>query len=256
MTTPPDGWERDEREVLELEGVRRELEALRALHALRPDGEARVLARIRRDAPGSDAARARGFWRWGLLAAAAATILVVAGVWTSRQGTGSWPEEIKPPEATVATPATQFRLALEKPDLRVSPSALAWRGPGGENTLLADLKPAFDAFRADDYSRADTEFSALSARYPASVEITLYQGVARLFLGNVEGAIASLTLAEGLADSSLAWEVAWYRAVADERAGNLAAVRGRLAGLCGQSDARATIACDALKRLPSGGVPR
>jgi TolA-binding protein len=59
-----------------------------------------------------------------------------------------------------------FRLPLEKPAIKISPSALAWRGPGRENPLLADLKPAFDAFRAGDYQRADDEFSKLTGKYP------------------------------------------------------------------------------------------
>ena len=166
-------------------------------------------------------------------------------------------EGTKAPESTVAvaTPQPVFYLPLEKPDVKVSPAALAWRGPRGENTLLAELKPAFDAFRASDYLLADREFSALSGRYPQSIEVALYQGVARLFAGNVPGAIASLMAAEPLADSSFAWDVAWYRAVAEERAGNLAAARTRLTGLCAQPDPRAKTACEALTRLPGGRAP-
>ena len=143
-----------------------------------------------------------------------------------------------------------FHLPLEKPDIKVSPAALAYRGPGGQNPLLADLKPAFDAFRASDYQRADGEFSALSGKYPKSIEIAFYQGVARLFGGNVDGAIASFTAAERLADASFAWDVAWYRAVAEERDGDVAAARARLSRLCGQPDARSKTACEALKQLP------
>lgn len=255
MKTPSDGWDQDERDVLELEGVRRELDALRARHALSPEDESRLLGRIQQLARSSTPARAGGFWRWGLPLAAAAGVLLVVFVWTRRPDGGASIGGTARSEPRVpTTPAPVFQLALDKPDIKVSPSALAWRGPRGENTLLADLKPAFDAYRADDFQRADREFSALSAKYPQAIEIALYQGVVRLFLGNSQGAIASLTAAELLPDKSLSWEVAWYRAVADERAGNLSDVRTRLTGLCAQPDRRARIACDALKRLPGGGA--
>ena len=47
-------------------------------------------------------------------------------------------------------PAPVYLLALNKPDLKVSPAALTYRSAAGENPLLADLKRAFDAYRADD----------------------------------------------------------------------------------------------------------
>jgi hypothetical protein len=255
MKEPSDGWDREERDVLELKGLGRDLEAVRARHELAPEDEDRLLARIQNQARQSkpDASRS---WGWGFVLAAATVLLVVGSIWMFRRG-GSATDSIKPPESTVAvaTPPPVFYLPLEKPDLKVSPAALAWRGPTRENPLLADLKPAFDAFRAGDYPRADQEFSALSAKYPASIEIAFYQGVARLFAGNVAGSIASFTAAEPLADRSFAWDVAWYRAVAEERAGNLAAARTRLTGLCAQPDPRAKAACDALARLPKGGAP-
>ena len=255
MKAPRDGWDQDEREVLASPELSAQLEAVRARHALGPDDEARLLARIRNQA--SPSKTRGGSWGWGFVLAAATVLLVVGTVWTLRQRAGSAVEGVGRPESTVAvaTPAPAFYLALEKPVIKVSPAALAWRGPRGENTLLADLKPAFDTFRASDYQLADREFSAVSGKYPKSIEIAFYQGVARLLAGNAPGAVASLTVAERLADSSFAWDVAWYRAVAEERAGNLAAARARLTGLCAQPDARAKAACDALTRLPGGRAP-
>ncbi len=249
MKTPSDGWDRDEREVFEGNGLGREFEAVRARHALRPDDEARLLGRILSQARQSKAQPGR-FWGWGFGLAAAAVLLVVGTTWMFGRG-DSASEGIKP-ESTVAVaaPSPAFYLALEKPDLKVSPSALAWRGPSAENRLLADLKPAFDAFRSNDFAAADREFSALSAKYPASIEVWFYQGVARLLVNDVQGAIASLATAERLADTSFAGDVAWYRAIADERAGSLAAARARLTALCAQPGARATPACEALKQLP------
>ena len=252
MKAPTDGWDDDERDVLESVELGRQLEAVRARHALAAGDGARLLARIQQESrhPGF-----RGWW----LAAAAAVILAVGAtsfMMMTRHGAPLPAQDAAPPTAVAtATPAPVFYLALEKPALKISPSTLAVRGPGRENPLLADLKPAFDAFRADDYAGADREFSAIAGKYPSSIEVALYQGVARLFAGNVQGAIDSLASAEKIADGSFSFDVAWYRAVADERAGNLADARARLTRLCSQPDARAPTACDALKRLPAGRRP-
>jgi hypothetical protein len=216
--------------------------------------EARLLARIQRDANRAIKPSGGRIWQWRLALAGAAMVLVAGSVVIFRSAFTEQPAPVRHPEATVAVApppaAPVYQLALEKPDLKLSPAALTWRGSGGENRYLADLKPAFDAFRSGDYATADREFSTLSTRYPSAVEVSFYQGVARLFLNDVPGAITSLTAAERLADDSLAWDVGWYRAVAEERAGNVAAARDRLSRLCRLADVRAPSACDALKRIP------
>jgi hypothetical protein len=58
----------------------------------------------------------------------------------------------------------------------------------------------------------------------------------------------SLTAAERLADSAFAWDVQWYLAVAEERAGDVVAARKRLTRLCAQLDSRQQVACEAVKR--------
>ena len=254
MKTPADGWDDDERQALESDDLGRDFEAVRARQALGPADEARLLARIHREAQASRKP-ARTSMGSRVLLAAAAILLIVGTIWVLRREPSSTAVKSSAPTVVSATPAPVLYLALEKPAVKISPATLAWRGPVEKNPLLADLKPAFDAFRADDYARADREFSAIAGKYPKSIEISLYQGVARLFLGNVAGAIESLTAAERLGDSAFAWDVAWYRAIADERAGTLSAARTRLTGLCAQADARSQTACDALKRLPAGRLP-
>jgi hypothetical protein len=255
IKTPADGWADDEREALESDDLRRAFEAGRARQALGPSDEARLLARIQREAQASGKP-ARTSIGSGVLLTAAAILLIVGTTWVLRREPSSSAVKSSDPTVATATPSPVLYLALEKPAVKISPATLAWRGPVAQNPLLADLKPAFDAFRADDYARADREFSKIAGKYPKSIEIALYQGVARLFLGNIPGAIESLTAAEPLAESGLGGDVAWYRAVADERAGNLAGARVRLSRLCGESDARAKTACDALTRLPGGTPPR
>ena len=255
MNAPTDGWDDDERDVLETDELGRQLEAVRARHALGPADEDRLFARIQREAQAS-VRPARASVRWGVLLAAAA-VLLIAGTWIFRRAFDRAAGTVTQPESAVATatPSPVLYLALEKPAIKISPATLAWRGPADKNPLLADLKPAFDAFRADDYARADREFSAIAGKYPRSIEIALYQGVARLFLGNVQGATESLALAETLADSSFAGDVGWYRAIAEERAGNLPGARARLTRLCAEPGGRAQAACDTLMRLPPGRLP-
>jgi hypothetical protein len=254
MKSPSDGWDSDERDVLESAELRRALDGMRERRGLDEEGEARLLARIQREAraESANAREKQGWLRWGLMLAAASVLLVAGTLWILRRGDATLPGPTTS-QSTVAVDSPSppvFYLPLDKPAVKISPASLAYRGPGGENPLLADLKPAFDAFRAADYPSADREFSAIAGRYPTSVEIAFYQGVARLFLDNPKDAIASFTVAERLADSSFAWDVAWYRAVAEERAGNPGGARSRLAALCARADTRAGSACEALKRLP------
>lgn len=254
MKPPADGWDREEQETLA--PFQQELEAIRARHAeFSEHDQARLLRRIQKEA-GQSPARGSIFWTRPWLLAAASVVIVAGAAYMLRD---RWtPAQPVPPapERTVAVatppPAQQFILSLDKPDLKVSPAALTYRRSASENPLLADLKPAFDAFRASDYAAADRAFTALESRYPRSVEVFFYRGVSRLMLNDAPGAITSFTTAEKIADSAFAWDIEWYRAVADERAGNVAAARERLTRLCQRPDTRAPRACDAVKTLPAG----
>jgi hypothetical protein len=254
MKAPADGWDREEQETLA--PFQLELEAIRARHTeFSEHDQARLLRRIQTEA-GQSPARGSIFWTRPWLLAAASVVIVAGATYLLRD---RWaPAESVPPapERTVAgatpTPAQQFFLSLDKPDLKVSPAALTYRRSASENPLLADLKPAFDAFRASDYATADRALSSLESRYPSSVEVFFYRGISRLMLADASGAIASLTTAEKIADSAFAWDVDWYRAVAEERAGNVAAARERLTRLCQRPDTRAPRACEAAKTLPAG----
>jgi len=150
MKTPSDGWDADEREALGSDGLRQELEALRAKQTLTSADEARLLARIQHEAA-AGIPRSGGRWGWGAGLAAAAVLLIVGAAWMLRRGDGSG--SVPPPAVVAASspsPSPVFYLPLEKPAIKISPAALAYRGQGRENPLLADLKPAFDAFRADE----------------------------------------------------------------------------------------------------------
>ena len=255
MNPPADGWDREEQEVLA--PLQEELEAIRERHALSEHDKARLLRRIQQEARQSPA-RAGIFWTRPWLLAAASVVILAGGVYLLRGLRGPSVSELPAPapERAVVTkegrPSPVYLLALAKPDLKVSPAALTYRSAAAENPLLADLKPAFDSFRAGDYVTADREFATLGPRYPRSVEVFFYQGVARLFLGDAPGATNSLTTAGKLADSAFAWDIEWYRAVADERSGDVVAARARLGRLCQRADTRAPKACDAAKTLSAG----
>lgn len=150
-----------------------------------------------------------------------------------------------------------LELPLDQPEVKLSVAALTWRGAGTGNQFLSDLKPAVDAFRAADFQTADRAFTALATRYPDSIEVLFYHGITRLFLNDTAGAIERLSEAERVADQTFAADVAWYRAVAELRAGNATGARERLAGLCRQTGERSAAACNALKKLEaSSQAPR
>jgi predicted Zn-dependent protease len=141
-------------------------------------------------------------------------------------------------------------LALTKPDLKLSLAALQWRGAAGDNPLITDLAPAFEAYRNDDFAEAARRLEPLTGKHPGSVEVFFYLGVARLIQNDASGARRALDAASGLADQAFAPDVAWYLAVADERSGDRASARARLDRLCREGGARAADACQGAQRLP------
>lgn len=221
--------------------------------SLDPDDEARLLARVHRDTA------SRTGWRllqprvWASLLAAGTVALVAVAI---VQRTGDTPTAPAPGVATDRPGAEpppivpRFQLPLDKPDVKISPRGLTYRGDATVDDFLSQLKPALDAYRQGDYQRADREFTLLVTRYPQAVEAHFYQGVARLFLSDFAAADASLSAADRLADESFAADVAWYRAIVDERRGRTTEARARLAALCSQGNqARQRAACDAAEKL-------
>ena len=220
---------------------------------LDPEDEARLLARVHRNTP------SRTGWRllrprvWiSVLAAGTLALIAMAIVQRSR-------ETPVAPAADVArdTPGTapppivpRFQLALDVPAVKISPRAFTYRGDLTVDDFMSQLKPALDAYRQGDYRRADREFTMLATRYPQAVEVFFYQGIARLFLNDLSGADASLAAADRLGDASFAADIAWYRAVVDERLGRTADARARLVALCSQGNhARQRAACDGADKL-------
>jgi hypothetical protein len=216
--------------------------------------EARLLERIKREGrAGNNAGVSWRLW-WPVLAACSVAALVALMVWPSNRPLPDavTTNTVNPVTAKPAPTVASFALTLEKPAVKLSPRAFAYRGGADGTDFVSQLKPALDAFRQDDYRRANDEFSALSPKFPQAVEISFYQGVARLFINDVTGADASLAAADQIdrhADGSFASDIAWYRAIADERLGRVADARAKLLALCSQVSARQTTACEAAERL-------
>ncbi|MCC6164011.1 MAG: hypothetical protein IT182_11750 [Acidobacteria bacterium] len=225
------------------------------------DAARRLLARIQAETTSQSPSRVEPRRRWLMplvLAPALAAAVLVA--WVIVGDSGDTPvarlEETRPStspasnaDATRASTPPPVVLPLDKPPVRLGLTALTWRGAAADNPLLTDLAAGLDAYRRDDYVAANAALTALEPRYPRSIEVLFYQGVSRLFLDDARGAIASFTAAEAVVDPTFADDVAFYRAIAEHRAGHVADARTRFEALCDRRAPRTARACDALDRL-------
>jgi len=220
--------------------------------ALTAEDENRLLRRIRAS---QRETRRRTVPAWHLrpsFIAATLALLVVASA------TVSYVNRATPPQtpATVTTgpttpqQVTTFALQLEKPAIRLSVAALTWRGAGDNSSLMDQLRPGLDAFRADDYASADEQLGRAAAAFPKAVEPVYYQGISRLFLNDPRGAIDSLSAAARLADASFRPDVTWYLAVAEERVGMITEARVHVQSVCQSASDRSAQACAALAKMP------
>ncbi len=229
---------------------------------LSSEEQERLLARIMARARAKDAGKTSettGVWNWLRPALLGSGIVAIASlVWIVSSQT-EVAERMSPPERTVvvALPpaAPPFLLPFDKPEVRLGLGVLTWRGSKSDsNQLLTDLKPGLDAYRRGDYLIADREFGALATRYPGTIEILFYQGVTKLFLNDLPGAITALDAAEAVGDRTFAADVSWYRAVAEQRSGNPTAAHARLDALCRAGGHHARRACygrDQLATVPT-----
>jgi TolA-binding protein len=140
-------------------------------------------------------------------------------------------------------------LTLDKPDVKLTATALVRRSTGRDAKFVDDVAPALNAYRAGDFQTAAAEFVRVQTQYPDAVEIPFYLGVTRLFLDDAAGAVTALEAARRVADETFRADVGWYLAVAEERAGNRAAARTELDALCGGPSSYAARACAAAARF-------
>jgi len=213
---------------------------------------ARLLARIQaeagRSAPASAPVRRFPYF-WRPVLAFAATAVIVTAVVVRMRVPGQQPPVTPAGTPAAAVDAPHYVLTLDKPDVKLTAKALVRRSTGRGANFVDDIAPAMNAFRAGDYATAAREFARVAPQYPEAEEIPYYLGVSRLFLNDAPGAIAALTSAQKIADDTFSADVAWYLAVAHERAGDPTAARTGLDALCQGSSAYAARACDAAARL-------
>lgn len=205
----------------------------------------RLLARTKRTAMQETGGRRR---MWALFTLAAAAALVVAFVWRNA---------VRPaPSTTVAdnaresvapspSPPREFRLELTKPAVKLTAAALVLRGDRNSARFVDDVADGLNAYRAGDYEKAARALDALQPRYPTSVEIPFYAGISRLLSNDPPGAVRALEAARALNDDTFADDVAWYLAVAYERAGEPDRSRPLLRAMCSGSGTYAGRACAA-----------
>jgi len=218
--------------------------------ALDSASQAKLLGRVQREIARERRSSATRSWlRPVLIASAVAASAAIAWLFVRPATTPDIP--ISTQVVPQAEQAPAFQLAFAKPDVRLSMAALTWRGGGSDNQLLADLKPAFDAYRQGDYAAAEPALTALAARYPNTIEILFYQGVSRLYLDDARGAVAALSAAEAVADGTFIGDVRYYRAVAEQHAGDTGEARTRLDVLCREKGPESARACMSLADLES-----
>ena len=265
--TSHDDWDADEKEALS--GLEDQLAVMRRRQAADPPidliaaarsetlpeqpldsvTEQRVWARIGRELPlPQQPARSRvpdARWLAGALAAAATITIAVV---MNRNGDTA-PASVTPAPGTSRPAPAPPVIEFTKPDVKLSPAALTWRGTGAEGPFMRDLKPAIDAYRTGAYADAESSFVSLADRYPRAVEVQFFLGVARMLRGDFAGAVAPLTAAVALNEPTFVDDAAWFLAVAEQRTGRTNDALRRLGELCAAGGTRAQEACAAQKLL-------
>ncbi len=212
------------------------------------------IARETRAAAAPATAPGPGPDRWnpavfGSLAVAASLIIAVT-VWRGGSSEPAGPA-VAPDAVAPAPPAAQppLAIAFSKPEIKLGPAALTWRGAASDNPYLADLKPAVDAYRAGNDPRARDLFTALSVRYPQAVEVQFYSGVTLMLNGEFDRALAPLAAAVDAGEPVFTEDATWYLAVTEQRTGRDASARSRFSALCSNGGLHAADACVAVRQI-------
>lgn len=207
----------------------------------------RLLVRVKNSATRETEARRRT-WTPIFAFAAVAALVVAFVVWrtAARHAPSVTAVDRSGPPIAAPSPsrAREFRLELTKPAVKLTAAALVLRGDRNSG-FVDDVADGLNAYRAGDYEKAVRELDALQPRYPKSVEIPFYAAISHLMLNDAPSATRALETARDLNDDTFRDDVAWYLAVAYERAGEVERSRSLLDTLCSGSGRYATRACAA-----------
>ena len=225
------------------------------------ESEGRLFARITRAAQAETNAAPVRSWKPALMMGglALAASLLVSVVVSRPRTTGvvdsaTLPARSEQPLVVESSRRSTFEISYAKPEVKLSPAALTWRGTASANPFMEAVAPAFDAYRSGDYAKAVAVFDSLSTAYPTSIEVLFYLGISRMLAGDDAAAVAPLQAAARLRNATFAEDVEWFLAVARARSGDLDAT-AVIDSLCAGGGAHASEACAASAQLHSATKP-
>ncbi len=213
------------------------------LDAPDPAIESAVLARVRKSGPPSQ------FWRLPL---AAALVIGCAGTfawWMRAPGAPSAPHAPVAPVAPVSPVAPVAMWTVEALPVRVPLSAVGVSRSAENRAASAALLDALAPYQAGRYADAIPALREVARLYPESGEAALYLGVTLLLADQPGDALAPLERAARQVETARRADVEWYRATAEQRAGQTSEARDRLAALCAAAGGYQQRACAATQAL-------
>jgi hypothetical protein len=146
-------------------------------------------------------------------------------------------------------------LELDKPALKL-PVAAMLSLRAAPQARIRDIQDGLRLYREDDFrsAAARLERVAPTASLP---QLGLYLGVSYLYLGDHLKAERTLSTTRPLVAEAMQPEVTWYLALAHVRAGQMAAARDELDGLCrGQSEFAGRACAGSLELAGASSSPR
>ncbi len=213
------------------------------LDAPDPAIESAVLARVRKSGPPSQ------FWRLPL---AAALVIGCAGTfawWMRAPGAPSAPHAPVAPVAPVSPVAPVAMWTVEALPVRVPLSAVGVSRSAENRAASVALLDALAPYQAGRYADAIPALREVARLYPESGEAALYLGVTLLLADQPGDALAPLERAARQVESARRADVEWYRATAEQRAGQTSEARDHLAALCAAAGGYQQRACAATQAL-------
>jgi tetratricopeptide (TPR) repeat protein len=204
--------------------------------------ESAVLARVRQ--VGSPTP----FWRLPLAAALVIGCAASIAWWIRTPAVSVSPAPVAP-VAPVATVAPMTMWTVEALPVRMPLSAVGVSRSAENRAASAALLDALAPYQAGRYADAVPALQEVARSHPESGEAALYLGVALLLADRPGDALAPLERAARQVESARRADVEWYRATAEQRAGQTSAARDRLAALCAAAGGYQQRACAATQAL-------
>lgn len=152
---------------------------------------------------------------WTLMAAAAA-VMLAAGVWMMTRVTAPAPQApiaSAPPVLTptpTAPPRTPEAQIAKAPVILSASRVLVFRSDRGVDPFVEEFGRAIDPYRRDEYAAAVTALQALARKYPDADEPPLYLGISLLMLNRADEARPHLERAARARDAAIVTQARKY----------------------------------------------